>query len=147
MKVNYTNVSDICTESILGLRHKYKCLYTVQKLCSGSCPQHCTVTLPPSMRLTEEKRQRSFRHSAVKEPTTPVWGSFYTVIISFGRKLIIFFICKIYRYIPIRKTTNEGESQIFHSKHSATLGVCGHAYKEKVSVCFVIGQLYQIWSE
>lgn len=61
----YTIASDICTNSTLGLRHKYKhkCLYIVQKLCSG--PQHCTVTLSPSKRLNEEKRQRAFRHSVL----------------------------------------------------------------------------------
>lgn len=36
-------------------------LYIVQKL----CPQHCTVTLSPSKRLTKEKRQKSFRHSVL----------------------------------------------------------------------------------
>lgn len=40
-------------------------LYQEQKLHPRSYFQHCTVTLSPSKRLTEEKRQRPFRHSVL----------------------------------------------------------------------------------
>lgn len=65
---NYKIASDICTDSTIGLRRKYKhtCLYIVQKLRSGSCPQHCTVTLSPSKEVNwREKAKRSFRHSVL----------------------------------------------------------------------------------
>lgn len=100
------------------------------------------------------------------KPTTPVWGFVYLLIISFGCKLIIIFVTsKIYRYIYINKkghkwwSVEEETPQInSHSKHSFifffTVARTDHIwsvwtlmYKEKVSMCFVIGlNSYQIWS-
>lgn len=79
-ELNYDTIaSDICTNSTLGLRHKYKhkCLYIVQKLCSG--PQHCTVTLSPSKRLNEEKKAKGFQAlCAVKTDPQPLCEAFST---------------------------------------------------------------------
>lgn len=79
-ELNYDTIaSEICTNSTLGLRHKYKhkCLYIVQKLCSG--PQHCTVTLSPSKRLNEEKKAKGFQAlCAVKTDPQPLCEAFST---------------------------------------------------------------------
>lgn len=96
---NYTTASDICTDSTLGLRHKYKHMFVEYRSYMPVAVLSTAVTLSPLNMLTEEKRQRSFRHSVLYFFfffKNPVWGFFYLLIISFLCKpMIFFFVNKI----------------------------------------------------
>lgn len=102
---NYTNASDICTDSTLGLRNKYK----------HGCTQYRRA-IPVAVLNTAESHCLLQRGNWSEKALCALIMNLQSLhetscllIISFGCKLItIIFICKIYSYTKKKKATNDG---------------------------------------
>lgn len=116
-KNNHRIASGICTNSALGLRHKYKqwcvCRWyrsSVLAAISNTAQPHCLFFLIKEVNWREKAKVFQALCVVTNHPPPSEALSFYLVIISFGcKQVIIVLLRKIYRYIPIRKATKDDQ--------------------------------------